>query len=1031
MKIDEFLEKMCLFQRIFLEFLENEEDKEEIFSNLIQTLTNEKLSEKPEEFKTFINILSNVANNHYRTTNFTPKIEQILKFFQDDIPKYFSNNEIFDLFLENKVILLFLIKNNLIFVDKMISSKIISYRYKTAKYSRFFYREINPFIKNKSIEIPENFEENRQNGENEDEICEIIRKDLIENFINFIEGKNYPLTSQITHSQYESNLFLIEQKEVTLIEYAAFFGSVEIFKYLQSNGVQLNSRLWLFAVHGNSLEIIHILEQNKVEPPSSSFDICIKEAIKCYHNEIAIYIQSKNKSKSKNKKNSENFDDSVNNCSDLDLIQFLNFEFIKAVYDVKKLFFKLVEFNLVDLMKVYSESFDFDFNEMMDGETLLTKAVQNDQLKMTRFILARPEIDVNQIVVIKNGNKWMKKAALHIAIERENRDIVALLLSHKDTNVEMKSIESNDEKEIEKEKADQMTKEKVKFISKKEMSQYWNDGVETCINRKEKTPLFIAIQKKNKSIVKLLLKHENVYINEYSFFYEYYSFKAIYEGDEESLVTKTKSSKTALDLAIKNGSIEIIQILLADKDIDINFESTINKYIQYYYKKEVVNDIEVLNSKGTTTRTPLFYAVEKKNYDIVELLLKQPEIDVNYQSRIYDIDELMNTICDRFGYKEYIYETAKDEKLIKNSDQEPLSLAFEQGNDKIIDLLLNNPNIELDLDYFLPIVVHKGKIKTIQVLLDKGLIGINDVVIQDQTLLHYAIQEGEKEIVKFLLNNPKIEINKANSKGDTPLFLAIEYELADIVEILLKHPKIDVNLHRNSKSPLHFAIENRYDEITYLLLKSQEIDVNRRTSNGESPLYLAVNNEDIALVKTLLKNPDIDVNIQTNSGEAALHLAIEKENEEIVNLLLRNPEINVNINTNAEKLPLQIAFSNKNDNIIDLLLKRPEIDTNIILEDLNTPLNRSIEEENIGRIKILLSNDNTDVNKLGGDGRSALKLAVLSNNTTIFELLMKQPDIVFDIYTIIGDNMTTDQAKMLFIAFREKNLFMSNFLIIE
>ena len=37
--------------------------------------------------------------------------------------------------------------------------------------------------------------------------------------------------------------------------------------------------------------MIHFLERNKVDPPEDSYELCLDEAIKCYHHEIARYIQ--------------------------------------------------------------------------------------------------------------------------------------------------------------------------------------------------------------------------------------------------------------------------------------------------------------------------------------------------------------------------------------------------------------------------------------------------------------------------------------------------------------------------------------------------------------------------------------------------------------------------------------------------------------------------------------------------------------------------------------------------------------------
>ena len=115
---------------------------------------------------------------------------------------------------------------------------------------------------------------------------------LIEEFIIYVNKNDYPLNSYIKKSIFETNDFLIKHNETRLIEYTAFFGSTQIFKYLYKNGVELTSSLWLYGIHSDNAEMIHLLEENEVEPPNQSYEECIKESIKCHHNDIFNYLQS-------------------------------------------------------------------------------------------------------------------------------------------------------------------------------------------------------------------------------------------------------------------------------------------------------------------------------------------------------------------------------------------------------------------------------------------------------------------------------------------------------------------------------------------------------------------------------------------------------------------------------------------------------------------------------------------------------------------------------------------------------------------
>ena len=138
---------------------------------------------------------------------------------------------------------------------------------------------------------------------------------------------NFSLNSRIENSLYETNSFLLKRNETTLIEYAAFFGSIQIFQYLRQNDVDLKPSLWLYAIHSKNAELIHILEEY-VDPPEQSFKNCIIEAIKCHHIEIANYIIDNLYEKRPNDKND----------IDLNIVKHHNFLFFPSEFDDKYIF---------------------------------------------------------------------------------------------------------------------------------------------------------------------------------------------------------------------------------------------------------------------------------------------------------------------------------------------------------------------------------------------------------------------------------------------------------------------------------------------------------------------------------------------------------------------------------------------------------------------------------------------------------------------------------------------------------------------
>lgn len=63
-----------------------------------------------------------------------------------------------------------------------------------------------------------------------------------------------------------------EKKSISIIEYASFFGSIQIFQYLIMNKVELKPSLWLYAIHSQNAELISLLEENKIDRPKFDSD---------------------------------------------------------------------------------------------------------------------------------------------------------------------------------------------------------------------------------------------------------------------------------------------------------------------------------------------------------------------------------------------------------------------------------------------------------------------------------------------------------------------------------------------------------------------------------------------------------------------------------------------------------------------------------------------------------------------------------------------------------------------------------------
>lgn len=419
------MEKIKQVQKIFLDFLDEDETIEERYQNLIDIIDIQNIDQNKYELKSLFYLIANVGNNHSRSLYFFYKLGKLLKYLRnEDTKSQYSNREIFDIFHKNKRILLFLIKEKMLIMDKSLAKLLTSDKYKNMKYHLYFLPEIKQFIDYPKLdefnEIPDDFEEKREKGENDDFICEIIRSDNVNQFDDFINKTNFSLESCINPSVYETNIFLIKRSP-SLIEYATFYGSIHIFNYLFEKGVNLTPSLWIYAVHSNKLEMINLLEKNKVGPEDATYEQSFLESIKCHHIEISNYILQKLMGNSNNAFAIESIIHYYNFAFFPDNIQNIGNEAINFLckYDHCNIIQLILEMKKIDIKKALKYARKGNKNEMI---RLLLSSSNDEENKIDddTFINLKPFSLWEQ----SKGKMQLTKIARKLFLQSKNPCII-------------------------------------------------------------------------------------------------------------------------------------------------------------------------------------------------------------------------------------------------------------------------------------------------------------------------------------------------------------------------------------------------------------------------------------------------------------------------------------------------------------------------------------------------------------------------------------------------------------------------------
>ena len=193
-------------------------------------------------------------------------------------------------------------------------------------------------------------------------MCELIRSDNIKEFANYVTKNDISLNSYIQESIFETNPLLFRRNNVKIIEYASFFGSFEIIKYLVSKNVELTSSMWLFHIHSENGELTRYLIEKNILPRKKKFNRILKESIKCHHNDIAQFIINFHIDENDLKFDTEN---DFNNNFFRYSIQYHNYCFFPDDIKYKYMFYYLCEFDYFTLVSLYLRNQSINLNDMI------------------------------------------------------------------------------------------------------------------------------------------------------------------------------------------------------------------------------------------------------------------------------------------------------------------------------------------------------------------------------------------------------------------------------------------------------------------------------------------------------------------------------------------------------------------------------------------------------------------------------------------------------------------------------------------
>ena len=452
---------------------------------------------------------------------------------------------------------------------------------------------------------------------------------------------------------------------------------------------------------------------------------------------------------------------------------------------------------------------------------------------------------------------------------------------------------------------------------------------------KGQTPLFEAIAHNKLTIIKNLLAHDGLDINE---------------------INLKNLNRSALILATRKGNTEMVQAILERPDVSIN----------------------QTDSKGYSA---LSLAAYSGNEIIVKLILARLEVDLNAQEYSGGRSALILAAEQNESRTvELLLQHNADALLQDTQGRTALMRAAEEGCMAVIRVMLNFDAGLTSVDENGRTPLHgasaNGDPDIISLLSNHGL----DANAQDKnglTPLHEACQNGHLGAVKALLELGADSSIK-DGFGRTPFTVAWQYGQNEVMDLLVErgsNPEIDSEQDICAERlPGWSLVRLGYIDIVRAGLASKTLDLTvREPYNNYTAIHCAVIVNNIDMLKLLLSQASISPDAIDYNKCTALFVAAAQNNIQAAKLLLEHSTKSLDIPNRWGDTPLSTACTGSGYDMAIMLIKAGAL-VDIEKIDVQRLLLAAVERDSIEVVEKLMS---AGADILGQDEkkRTALQVA--------------------------------------------------------
>jgi ankyrin repeat protein len=573
---------------------------------------------------------------------------------------------------------------------------------------------------------------------------------------------------------------------------------------------------------------------------------------------------------------------------------------------------------------------ELNFKEESFGNSALSLAVKYENPELVELLLkkgANPNISAIYFGPV-----------LFTAILKNNYSIFKLLTDYH-ADIFYKHITHNNEIETALDKAEFSGSRKIAIWLKKA-------GVTNSYNPQGKEEIFIQAAKDND--IQCVKKYIERGIDpNYKDKYERTALQwAVMYGYEDMVnlllkqgadlnISQKNNNFIPLLTAADNGDLKLVKLLL-DKGIDIDIQDRFGfTALMLGCKEQNTKTVKYLLDRGadpskktTLGQDAFWYAFEKRNYEILEILINHKCYMNSYYFSKYSgsapyfpATALYQAIYyDDFEMAEFLIDHGADVNIPNNIGLSPLSLAVVKNNYALTEILLKN---KADVNYLdkkeHSVLYYAEKLNNSKIikLLKRSIREYAGSDFKENRLLG-AIDADDLEYIRLLVDQGADVNQKINSY--TPLMIACEQGNLEIVEYLLSK-KADINAidKEGKNTPLIYAAANGHPKVVELLIK-HNANINIKNFCGLTALDLAVVSNNIEVQAVLHAYNALQGDLVNIISKEALLQAVKAGNYEFVNIAIKNKK-DIEIKDHVGSTLLIHAAESGYVNIVELLIK--------------------------------------------------------------------------------------------------------------